>query len=78
MLGTFHEIALGVATSASEALRPRTISFEAGRGSVLGRTVIERENAKHPAPGIEQLYAGTRLATLHRYGETDDKTKEVI
>jgi hypothetical protein len=27
---------------------------------------------------LEQLYAGTRPATLHRYGETDDKTKEVI
>jgi hypothetical protein len=30
------------------------------------------------APGLEQLYAGTKSATLRRYGETDDKTEEVI
>ncbi|MFZ0525869.1 MAG: fumarate hydratase, partial [Xanthobacteraceae bacterium] len=42
-----------------------------------GNSLFERENAKI-APGLEQLYAGTRPATLHRYGETDDKTKEVI
>jgi thioredoxin reductase len=28
--------------------------------------------------GPEQLYSGTRPATLRRYGETDDKTEEVI
>jgi L(+)-tartrate dehydratase beta subunit len=39
--------------------------------------MFERENAKI-APGLEQLYAGTRPATLRRYGETDDKTEEVI
>ncbi len=42
-----------------------------------GNSLFERENAKI-APGIEQLYAGTRPATLRRYGETDDKTEEVI
>ncbi len=42
-----------------------------------GNSLFERENAKI-APGIEKLYAGTKPATLHRYGETDDKTKEVI
>ncbi len=42
-----------------------------------GNSLFERENAKI-APGIDRLYAGTRPATLHRYGETDDKTKEVI
>jgi L(+)-tartrate dehydratase beta subunit len=42
-----------------------------------GNSLFERENAKI-APGLERLYAGTRPATLHRYGETDDKTKEVI
>ena len=44
---------------------------------LAGNSLFERENAKI-APGLEQLYAGTRPATLHRYGETDDKTKEVI
>jgi L(+)-tartrate dehydratase beta subunit len=43
----------------------------------VGNSLFERENAKI-APGIEALYAGTTPATLRRYGETDDKTKEVI
>src|SRR5256886_7156473 len=30
------------------------------------------------APGLAKLYAGTKPATLRRYGETDDKTEEVI
>ncbi len=42
-----------------------------------GNSLFERENAKI-APGIEKLYAGTRPATLRRYGETSDKTDEVI
>ena len=42
-----------------------------------GNSLFERENAKI-APGLERHYAGTRPATLRRYGETDDKTKEVI
>ena len=42
-----------------------------------GNSLFERENAKI-APGLDQLYAGTRPATLRRYGETDDKTEEVI
>jgi len=42
-----------------------------------GRSLFERENAKI-APGLDALYAGTRPATLRRYGETDDKTEEVI
>ncbi len=42
-----------------------------------GNSLFERENAKI-APGIEKLYAGTRPATLRRFGETDDKTEEVI
>jgi len=42
-----------------------------------GNSLFERENAKI-APGLEQLYAGTRPATLRRYGETNDKTEEVI
>lgn len=42
-----------------------------------GNSLFERENARI-APGIEKLYAGTRPATLRRYGETSDKTDEVI
>lgn len=44
---------------------------------LAGQSLFERENARI-APGIEALYAGTRPATLRRYGETDDKTQEVI
>lgn len=42
-----------------------------------GNSLFERENAKI-APGLDRLYEGTRPATLRRYGETDDKTEEVI
>lgn len=42
-----------------------------------GNSLFERENAKI-ASGLDELYAGTRPATLRRYGETDDKTEEVI
>lgn len=42
-----------------------------------GQSLFERENQKI-APGLARLYEGTRPATLRRYGETDDKTDEVI
>lgn len=42
-----------------------------------GNSLFERENAKI-AGNIEKLYEGTRPATLRRFGETDDKTDEVI
>ncbi len=42
-----------------------------------GNSLFERENAKI-APGLAQHYAGTKSATLRRYGETDDKTEEII
>lgn len=42
-----------------------------------GASLFERENAKI-APNIEKLYAGTKPATMSRYGETDDKTDEII
>jgi L(+)-tartrate dehydratase beta subunit len=42
-----------------------------------GNSLFERENAKIAA-GFDRLYEGTRPATMRRYGETDDKTKEVI
>lgn len=42
-----------------------------------GNSLFERENAKI-APGLESLYKGTKPATLRRFGETSDKTDEVI
>ena len=42
-----------------------------------GNSLFERENAKI-APGLEQLYAGTRPPALHRYGETDKHEDELI
>ena len=44
---------------------------------LAGNSLFERENAKI-APGIDKLYAGTKPATMRRYGETDDKTEEII
>jgi L(+)-tartrate dehydratase beta subunit len=42
-----------------------------------GRSLFEQENAKI-APKLKAAYAGTRPATLRRYGETDDRTDELI
>jgi L(+)-tartrate dehydratase beta subunit len=42
-----------------------------------GNSLFERENAKI-APGLDRVYAGTRPATMRRYGETDDKREEII
>jgi L(+)-tartrate dehydratase beta subunit len=44
---------------------------------LTGASLFERENAKI-APGIDKLYEGTKPATMRRYGETNDKTDEVI
>ena len=44
---------------------------------LAGNSLFERENARM-APGLQRLYEGTRPATLRRYGETDDKTDEII
>jgi len=42
-----------------------------------GNSLFERENRKI-AGNIEKLYEGSKPATLRRYGETDNKTDEVI
>ncbi|MEM9761513.1 MAG: fumarate hydratase C-terminal domain-containing protein [Pseudomonadota bacterium] len=42
-----------------------------------GNCLFERENAKI-APNLRQLYDGTRPPVLKRYGESDDRTDEVI
>ncbi|SFR42604.1 fumarate hydratase C-terminal domain-containing protein [Litoreibacter janthinus] len=42
-----------------------------------GDCLFERENAKI-AVNLERVYEGTRPATLKRYGETDDRSDEVI
>ena len=44
---------------------------------LAGNSLFERENAKI-APNIDKLYAGSKPPTMRRYGETDDKTDEVI
>jgi L(+)-tartrate dehydratase beta subunit len=44
---------------------------------LAGNSLFERENARI-APGIERLYAGTAPAIMRRYGETDDRTDELI
>jgi L(+)-tartrate dehydratase beta subunit len=42
-----------------------------------GDCLFERENAKIVA-NVKRVYEGTRPATLKRYGESDDRTDEVI
>jgi len=42
-----------------------------------GNCLFERENKKIAA-NLEKAYEGTRPAVLKRYGETDDRTDEVI
>lgn len=42
-----------------------------------GNSLFERENAKIAA-GLEKAYEGTRPAVLKRFGETDDRTDELI
>ena len=42
-----------------------------------GNSLFERENAKI-VPHLDELYAGTRPATLRRFGETDKKTDELF
>jgi L(+)-tartrate dehydratase beta subunit len=42
-----------------------------------GNSLFERENQRI-APGLDKLYKGTKPATLRRFGETDDKSDEVI
>jgi L(+)-tartrate dehydratase beta subunit len=44
---------------------------------LAGNSLFERENAK-VSPGFAALYTDTRPATLRRYGETDDKTEELM
>ncbi len=42
-----------------------------------GNSLFERENAKIAA-NLDKVYEGTRPAILHRYGESDDRSDEVI
>ena len=44
---------------------------------LAGNSLFERENAKISA-GLEKVYEGTRPAVLKRFGETDDRTDELI
>ncbi len=42
-----------------------------------GNSLFERENARISA-NLEKVYAGTRPAVLKRFGETDDRSDELI
>ena len=42
-----------------------------------GNSLFERENAKI-SEGLDKVYEGTRPAVLKRFGETDDKSDEMI
>lgn len=42
-----------------------------------GNSLFERENAKVSA-NLERVYAGTKPAVLKRFGETDDRSDELI
>ena len=44
---------------------------------LAGNSLFERENAKIK-PCIDKMYEGTKSPALHRYGETDDRSEEVI
>jgi L(+)-tartrate dehydratase beta subunit len=44
---------------------------------LAGNSLFERENAKIAA-NLSKVYEGTRPAILHRYGESDDRSDEVI
>jgi L(+)-tartrate dehydratase beta subunit len=44
---------------------------------LAGNSLFERENRKISA-NLERVYAGTRPATMKRFGETDDKGDELI
>jgi len=44
---------------------------------LIGNSLFERENARI-AEGISKAYEGTRPAVLKRFGETDDRTDELI
>ncbi len=44
---------------------------------MYGNCLFERENAK-VAAGLAEVYKGTKPAVLKRFGETDDRTDELI
>ena len=44
---------------------------------IKGNSLFERENAKI-SEGLDKVYEGTRPAVLKRFGETDDKSDEMI
>ena len=46
-------------------------------GDLAGNSLFERENARIAA-NLDKVYEGTRPAVLRRFGETDDRTDEVI
>ena len=45
--------------------------------NLAGESLFERENSKI-AEGLPKIYEGTRPAVLKRFGETDDRSDELI
>ena len=80
-----HQAASPASTGSKNSAWPKRSGCSTSRNSARSWwraispaiSLFERENAKI-APGLAKLYEGTRPATLRRYGETDDKTEEVI
>ena len=44
---------------------------------LAGNSLFERENA-HIAASLDSVYEGTQPAVLKRFGETDDRSDELI
>ena len=58
--------------------RRREIRSVPGRERSRRQQPVRAREREDRAAASSELYAGTRPATLRRYGETDDKTEEVI
>ncbi|MEM7377812.1 MAG: fumarate hydratase C-terminal domain-containing protein [Pseudomonadota bacterium] len=67
---------LGLA-QAMWVIRARSMGPFIVASDLEGNCLFERENAKISA-GLDAVYAGTRPAVLKRFGETDDRSDELI
>ncbi len=70
----YEELGLAQAMWVLEAENMGPVIVES---DLKGNSLFERENAKIAA-NIEKAYEGTKPATLKRFGETDDRTDELI
>ena len=63
---------------ASSAFLLNVCSFVSSRRAHGAQRACSSARTPRSPPALEKLYAGTKPATMRRYGETDDKTEEVI